>query len=741
MRRPDHRTIPTLLSSLALVLLSAAAVGAAFAEYTFRWANPIPQGNWLTALAFENDAVAYAVGNKGTVLATTDGGETWTDRTAWPEVEADLHDLVILAPGELLAAGDPPGLFRSLDGGMTWSPIDNPSTGTLYNLEEIAPGVLGAVGEGGEVVRSTDAGATWEAKTPTGAQRLVEQLWLDPLEGYVVGEFQGRRTLDGGETWELIPGFDQWEGFTNVKFLDEQHGFLFGDFDTWETTDHGATWEQVGVHFPAPIYQRQVILYDARHRLVTTGLEGAQIWETFDNGESWTMHHERMSAAGFPDLVELPGGRLLMVSTDGDLKRSDDGGATWTNATFSFGGDERVTFDALASLPGGIRIAAGNGSSHTGIPMLWLRSEDGGATWQELDAPPSMAHVHDLGHFGDAFLVAVGYEASVDRVCTSVDGGSTWQDGELPVPYQLLGSVTVPSETTAYALARGDDQTQIWRTTDQGADWERRDDGLPPTEDLYDVHFYDEQNGFVCGGWAGDADLFRTTDGGGTWTRMDTPGLPESTLREMHWFDASTAILSTYYALYRTTTGGADWTLVDDVDGARVIHFRDELHGAVRETSEGTLRVTEDGGATWTSIDLPFPGPYGGVVAVEGGFLLGGQGSVILEGRDPDAAGVGLPDRDPARVLLGPGRPNPFTAGTRVAYRLPETSRVRMTVHDANGRLVRVLADGTQPAGDHFAIWNGHADSGRPVPSGTYFLRLAGPEGRQGSTQRITLLR
>src|SRR5205823_370504 len=44
------------------------------------WSHPKPQGNRLRALAFA-DQIAYAVGDGGTLLKTTDGGATWTSQS------------------------------------------------------------------------------------------------------------------------------------------------------------------------------------------------------------------------------------------------------------------------------------------------------------------------------------------------------------------------------------------------------------------------------------------------------------------------------------------------------------------------------------------------------------------------------------------------------------------------------------------------------------------------------------
>jgi hypothetical protein len=87
------------------------------------------------------------------------------------------------------------------------------------------------------------------------------------------------------------------------------------------------------------------------------------------------------------------------------------------------------------------------------------------------------------------------------------------------------------------------------------------------------------------------------------------------------------------------------------------------------------------------------------------------------------AAPVAAPVPAAATRLL-PAAPNPFNPSTTVRYRLAAAGPVRVTVHALDGRLVRVLATGSRPAGDHAARWDGRDAHGAPAPSGRYVVRL-----------------
>jgi hypothetical protein len=116
--------------------------------------------------------------------------------------------------------------------------------------------------------------------------------------------------------------------------------------------------------------------------------------------------------------------------------------------------------------------------------------------------------------------------------------------------------------------------------------------------------------------------------------------------------------------------------------------------------------------------------------AVDAAIRLPGINDYYL-GAAPDAgayeigASVGVGDRD-ARptVHLDPLRPNPAPGMTRTSFALPREARVTVRIYDVGGRMVRELADGAFPAGDHALEWDGGGHDGRAVPGGLYLLRL-----------------
>lgn len=85
----------------------------------------------------------------------------------------------------------------------------------------------------------------------------------------------------------------------------------------------------------------------------------------------------------------------------------------------------------------------------------------------------------------------------------------------------------------------------------------------------------------------------------------------------------------------------------------------------------------------------------------------------VPEGIDRAAAGVRLAWSE-----------NPARRGGTLAVDLPQAGRLRLTLHDPQGRLLRRLHDGELGSGDHVFRWDGRDAIGRPVRNGVYFARL-----------------
>ena len=83
----------------------------------------------------------------------------------------------------------------------------------------------------------------------------------------------------------------------------------------------------------------------------------------------------------------------------------------------------------------------------------------------------------------------------------------------------------------------------------------------------------------------------------------------------------------------------------------------------------------------------------------------------------------------PQETALLANYPNPFNPETWIPYQLAEPAEVKLQIHAIDGKLIRMLALGTQSAGiyqsrNRAAYWDGRNHTGEPVASGVYFYTL-----------------
>jgi flagellar hook assembly protein FlgD len=93
----------------------------------------------------------------------------------------------------------------------------------------------------------------------------------------------------------------------------------------------------------------------------------------------------------------------------------------------------------------------------------------------------------------------------------------------------------------------------------------------------------------------------------------------------------------------------------------------------------------------------------------------------------------------PTVFTLFQNTPNPFNPATAIPFSLSRPERVRLTVYDALGRAVAVLASGSFAAGSHTVRWDGRDTRGNAVSSGVYLYRL--DAGGKAETRKMLLAR
>lgn len=151
----------------------------------WRLINPLPTNNNLNNMVFLDNDRGVAIGARGTVLKTRDGGENW-DLIA-PFTCMDLNALAYMGDDKLLLCGDQ-GLILTTD--FSFSRADTFHAGDAYNLNTIH--FLNAkkgfcAGTSGIFLTTEDAGNSWSSVIINADFTFTELEFPDDSTGYLAG--------------------------------------------------------------------------------------------------------------------------------------------------------------------------------------------------------------------------------------------------------------------------------------------------------------------------------------------------------------------------------------------------------------------------------------------------------------------------------------------------------------------------------------------------------------------------
>jgi hypothetical protein len=199
----------------------------------------------------------------------------------------DTMGFTVAGPDHFLGSGHPDiredlppllGLVESRDAGETWTPISLLGKVDFHALRVRGPLFVGYDATGGHVMISNDRGGSWRRVSPP--EPLVD-LVVDPKSAnrlLAAGESRLFLSADGGKTWEQ---------------LEEGTGLL-----AWPRGDH-------------------LYLLDGSGRF----------WFSRDGGRRW---QQRGQIGGRPAALLATGETVFAATHDGAIKRSSDGGVSWT---------------------------------------------------------------------------------------------------------------------------------------------------------------------------------------------------------------------------------------------------------------------------------------------------------------------------------------------------------------------------------------------------------------------------
>jgi photosystem II stability/assembly factor-like uncharacterized protein len=660
------------------------------------------------------------------VFKTADGGRTWT-KVLYVNDETGATDLVMdpQDPQTLYAAmyqrqrkawgfnggGPGSGIFRSRDGGATWTRLVNglpPGDKGRIGLDifhadpRVIFAVVEAAGRESGVYRSTDRGETWQAWSTTNPRPMyysqIRADPRDPMRVYLLGSNRGFYiSNDGGKTFADV--FSTVHSEDHALWIDPDdtnHLIIGGDGGVSISWDRGRSWL---FRDNLPVGQFYEISADMQDPYVICG--GLQ-----DNGH-WCVPSATRARTGISnhDGFNIGSGDGFYARIDPTDPRtaiieSQDGRANRVNL---------VTLErqAIAPLP----------------PDRLPKGERERWNW---NTPIVMS----------AFDPRTVYMGS-RMVFKSADRGATWR----AISPDLTGNIDRESlqmmgaRVPERALSRHDGQTSFSTLTTIG-------------ESPLDAKL------LYTG--SDDGRLTVTRDGGQNWTTLTEriPGLPPGTyvssvLPSRHLAARVYATFDGHYNddyrpyAYVSDDYGQSWrSIASGLPTTSVHRIREHPRNArlLFLGHERGIHVSIDGGAGWSPLTLNMPNvPVDDILVHprDNDLIAGTHGRGLwvldnisaLEALTPDAMRSDAFLVPPARARLlaiynpqawyGAGQffaPNPdFGAAVDYYLRAAPNDEVSVTIADARGAVVRTLK-GTSRAGLNRVMWDMRIEP--PVPGG-----------------------
>lgn len=247
-----------------------------------------------------------------------------------------------------------------------------------------------AVARGGNIRNTTDGGTTWNLQTSGTALDLLEVDFVDATHGWAVG-WAGTShvivaTVDGGANWvqqtnyPAAPDVPTNSRFDGVDFIDVNRGWIgASDGLILATVDGGATWTVQHPLDTARDNIRTIRFLDSQYGWAGAGF--GEVWHTDNGGASWAL--QAVPSGGATTGVKFANaskGWAVGVGTE-KIHGSTNGGVTWTLMPTIGLGSNRTGIDSVNE-----RRAWAVGLVSGGRGAV-LRTEDGGATWQDQPIP------------------------------------------------------------------------------------------------------------------------------------------------------------------------------------------------------------------------------------------------------------------------------------------------------------------------------------------------------------------
>ncbi|ASC73445.1 Xyloglucanase Xgh74A [Halomicronema hongdechloris C2206] len=363
------------------------------------------------------------------------------------------------------------GLFRSRDGGNTWTELETLSLGTIIDLT-VSPtlaedGTLAVATYVGELYISHDRGDSWQAinqdlylprfnrtlKTPGRYEQDPRRFFdIDISSNYAADETLFSAILyskilqssDGGQRWSIAQLDKSERGVTlavSPNFAEDHTVFSTNQSGrVYRSQDRGHTFERIGESAKQPGNDSPSTVlspgFAVDQTLFTTGEQG--IYQSTDAGKTWTLltaDTPLAEATGLQLAISpnFPEDQTLLVATRSGLYQTQDAGKTWTKIISTAYGEapyveavaispdyaEDQTF-ALSVRGRGLFKTTDSGQTFTAIG-------DSRITLARMNSVPSAGRALQFSSNYADDNILYGFGSARTELYRSTDGGNTWE--------------------------------------------------------------------------------------------------------------------------------------------------------------------------------------------------------------------------------------------------------------------------------------------------------------------------
>lgn len=396
-----------------------------------------------------------------------------------------------------------------------------------------------------------------------------------------------------------------------------------------------------------------------------------------------------------------------------------------------------------------------------------LHTDDGGTHWiQQFRTPmigTSAVYLRCISFANDQ-KGWVGTLTDVYRMFQTVDGGTTWTlVTNLPenAPLAICGLYVV-NESVIYASGTNfpdkDNPTRVMKSTDGGESWTAINMEAYASN-LIDIFFFDENRGFVVGGYSDRRNpdysdlipvILYTEDGGQTWkNQVDDPDIqPGQWGWKIYFVNDQVGYVAVESfdrgSVLKTTDGGQSWTrhpINDQQHNVNLegVGFITEERGWVGGWGSADFRAgytsgTTDGALNWVNANEV--GQFINRFRFLGNPVTVGyaSGKTVYKYNPEGDEGLALQRMAPkGERRAGLQR---FTGSAEIDIEVPEGAQhAWVNIWNRFGKEVRLLLNEPNPvAGARRLAWDGLDDDGNPVRAGIYIYRLTvGDYAKSGS--------